>query len=88
MLAHYTTYRNYYRFAKAVDDDPEVVKVKAKRAIARYASLHPHNLAQKTEVMVEHFRAHTQHRIGGRAKVMVLTRSRLHAVRYKRAFDA
>jgi type I restriction enzyme R subunit len=88
VLAHYTTYRTYYRFAKAVDEDPEVVKSKAKRAIVRYASLHPHHLAQKTEVMVEHFRAHTQHRIGGRAKAMVVTRSRLHAVRYKRAFDA
>jgi type I restriction enzyme R subunit len=87
VLAHYTTYKTYYRFAKAVDDDPEVVKDKAKRAIARYASLHPHNLAQKTEVMVEHFRAHTQQKIGGRAKAMVVTRSRLHAVRYKHAFD-
>jgi type I restriction enzyme R subunit len=87
VLAHYTTYKAYYRFAKAVEDDPDVPKDKARRAIARYASLHPHNLAQKTEVMVEHFRDHTRHRIGGRAKAMVVTRSRLHAVRYKRAFD-
>ena len=50
-------------------------------------SLHPHNLAQKTEVMVEHFRAVTRHKIGGRAKAMVVTGSRLHAVRYKQAFD-
>jgi type I restriction enzyme R subunit len=78
VLAHYTTYRTYFRFSKAVDDDPDVPKDKAKRAIARYASFHPHNLAQKTEVMVEHFRAHTRHRIGGRAKAMVVTRSRLH----------
>ncbi|MBU8541989.1 type I restriction endonuclease subunit R [Falsiroseomonas tokyonensis] len=87
VLRNYTTYKTYYRFAKAVDDDPEVEKDKAKRAIARFASLHPHNLAQKTEVMVEHFRAHTRHKIGGRAKAMVVTRSRLHAVRYKEAFD-
>ena len=88
VLEHYTTYKTYYRFAKAVDDDPQVEKAKAKRAIARYASLHPHNLAQKTEVAVEHFRAHTRAKIGGRAKAMVVTRSRLHAVRYKQAFDA
>jgi type I restriction enzyme R subunit len=87
VLKNYMTYKTYYRFAKAVDDDPQVLKDKAKRAIARYASLHPHNLAQKTEVMVEHFRAYTSKKIGGRAKAMVVTRSRLHAVRYKHAFD-
>lgn len=87
VLRGYATYKTYYRFAKAVEDDPQVEKDKAKRAIARSASLHPHNLAQKAEVMVEHFRAHTRHRIGGRAKAMVVTRSRLHAVRYKEAFD-
>jgi len=64
-----------------------VDKSKAKRAIARYASIHPHNLAQKAEVMIEHFQAHTRHKIGGKAKAMVVTRSRLHAVRYKHAFD-
>jgi type I restriction enzyme R subunit len=50
-------------------------------------SLHPHNIAQKTEVMVEHFRQVVQHQIGGRAKAMVVTSSRLHAVRYRQAFD-
>jgi type I restriction enzyme R subunit len=50
-------------------------------------SLHPYNIAQKTEVMLEHFRTHTRHRIGGRAKAMVVTSSRLHAVRYKQEFD-
>ena len=49
--------------------------------------LHPHNITQKTEVMVEHFQAVTRHRIGGRAKAMVITGSRLEAVRYKQSFD-
>ena len=87
VLRGYATYKTYYRFAKAVADDPDVEKDKAKRAIARFASLHPHNLAQKAEVMIEHFRAHTRQKIGGRAKAMVVTRSRLHAVRYKEAFE-
>ncbi len=50
-------------------------------------SLHPHNLSQKTEIMVEHFRRFTKSKINGQAKAMLVTRSRLHAVRYKRAFD-
>ena len=50
-------------------------------------SLHPHNIEQKTEVIVEHFRRSVLHRLGGRAKAMVVTSSRLHAVRYKLAFE-
>jgi len=87
VLKHYTTYKTYYRLIKSIEDDPQVDKRKAARALARFMSLHPHNIAQKTEVMVEHFRHFTMHKIGGRAKAMVVTSSRLHAVRYKQAFD-
>lgn len=87
VLKHYTTYKTYYELSKKVDDDPEVDEKKAKRAIARFMSLHPHNLAQKTEIMVEHYRRFTSKKIAGKAKAMVVTRSRLHAVRYKQAFD-
>ncbi|MCH8313237.1 MAG: type I restriction endonuclease subunit R, partial [Nitrospinae bacterium] len=87
VLKHYTTYKTYYRLVKSIEDDPEVDKRKASRALARYVSFHPHNIAQKTEVMMEHFWHFTRHKIGGRAKAMVVTSSRLHAVRYKLAFD-
>lgn len=87
VLKHYTTYKTYYRLIKSVEDDPEVDKKKAARALARFLSLHPHNIAQKTEVMVEHFRTFVMHKIGGKAKAMVVTSSRLHAVRYKQEFD-
>jgi len=87
VLANYTTYKTYYRLIKSIEDDPKVDKRKAARALARFMSLHPHNIAQKTEVMVEHFRHFTLHKIGGKAKAMVVTSSRLHAVKYKQAFD-
>lgn len=87
VLQNYTTYKTYYRLIKSIEDDPQVDKRKAARALARFMSLHPHNIAQKTEVMVEHFRHFTMHKIGGKAKAMVVTSSRLHAVRYKQAFD-
>ncbi|HXG60430.1 MAG TPA: type I restriction endonuclease [Planctomycetota bacterium] len=87
VLRNYTTYKTYYRLIKAIEDDPKVDKRKAARALARFMSLHPHNIAQKTEVMVEHFRLFTMHKIGGKAKAMVVTSSRLHAVRYKQAFE-
>lgn len=87
VLLNYTTYKSYYRLLKACEDDPHVERKKAAKALARFMRLHPHNIAQKTEIMVEHFNAMTRHKIGGRAKAMVLTGSRLEAVRYKESFD-
>jgi len=86
VLASYTPYSIYYKLAKAIEDDPKVDKRKAARAIARFVSLHPHHLAQKTEVIIEHFRQYTSKKIGGRAKAMVITSSRLHAVKYYHSF--
>ena len=87
VLRHYTTYETYFHLLKSCDDDPNVERKKAARALARFMRLHPHNIAQKTVVMVEHFQAATRHKIGGRAKAMVVTGSRLEAVRYKQRFD-
>ena len=50
-------------------------------------SLHAYNIEQKTEIIVEHFRRAVRHRLEGRAKAMVVTASRLHAVRYMQAFQ-
>jgi type I restriction enzyme R subunit len=87
VLKNYTTYAAYYKLVKACQEDPEVERKKAAKALARFMRLHPHNIAQKTQVMVEHFNAVTRHKIGGRAKAMVITGSRLEAVRYKQSFD-
>jgi type I restriction enzyme R subunit len=87
VLKNYTTYATYFKLLKAREDDPNVERKKAARALARFLRLHPHNIAQKTEVMVEHFQSFTRHKIGGRAKAMVVTGSRLEAVRYKQSFD-
>ncbi len=87
VLASYTTYAAYYGLLKNVEDDPKLPRKKAARALAKFASLHPHNVEQKTVVIVEHFRRAVMHRIGGRAKAMVVTPSRLHAVRYKLSFE-
>lgn len=87
VLKNYTTYKTYFKLSKEIQDDPKVNKKQAARAIGRFLSLHPHNLAQKTEVMVEHFRQVVSKKIGGKAKAMVVSSSRLHAVRYKEEFD-
>jgi type I restriction enzyme R subunit len=80
VLKSYTTYKLYYKLLKSIEDDPNVERKKAAKALARFMRLHPHNIAQKTEIMIEHFNAFTRHKIGGRAKGMVVTGSRLEAV--------
>lgn len=87
VLKNFTSYKTYYKLANKLGEDQELPRGKAASALARFASLHPTNLAQKAEIIVEHFRAHTSNKINGKAKAMVVTRSRLHAVRYKQAID-
>lgn len=82
VLANYTTYKMCYQIAKNVPDNPDVPTSKAVRTIRRYEELHPHNLAQKAAIIVETFRDVTKHKIGGLGKMMVVTASRLAAVRY------
>ncbi len=87
VLKNYTSYSTFFKLSKQIEDDPKINKKKAKRAIARFVALHPHNIAQKTEVMVEHFRQVTMRKIGGKAKAMVITPSRLHVVKYYQEFQ-
>ncbi len=87
VVKNHTTYKTFFRLVKAIEDDPNLPKKKAARALAKFMSLHPHNIEQKTEVMVEHFRQKVRSHLGGRAKAMVVTSSRLHAVRYMQAFE-
>jgi type I restriction enzyme R subunit len=85
VLANYTTYETYWNIEKAIADDPAYDPSKARTAIAKYVSLHEHNLAQKADIIINHFRTKVAHQIGGKAKAMVVTASRLHALRYQRA---
>ena len=87
VLQNYTTYKTYFRLTKAIAEDPQIHQKKASKAIARFLSLHPHNLAQKTEVIIEHFRQCVMPKLGGKAKAMVVTASRPHVIRYKAEFD-
>jgi len=82
VLENYTTYKTYFQLGKKISDDPLYGKGQANKALGKYMSLHPHNLAQKTEIIIEHFHSQVKNRIGGRAKAMLVTGSRLHAVRY------
>jgi|FLYL01.1.fsa_nt_gi type I restriction enzyme R subunit len=81
VLANYTTYRRFFKLAKRIQEDPEMEKRAAAKAITRFVELHPHNLSQKAAVILDHFHKATRPKINGRAKAMVVTGSRIHAVR-------
>ena len=85
VLAQYTTYKTFWHLEKALEDDPRFQTAKARQAIARFITLHEHNLAQKAEVVVEHFRQRVAAKVAGQAKAMVVCSSREHALRFYQA---
>ena len=87
VLESYTTYTVYWRLIKKIEEDPRYDKKKAAYLLRSFVDLHPHAIEQKVRVMVDHFVGKAQNEIGGRAKAMIVTRSRLHAVRYRLAVD-
>jgi type I restriction enzyme R subunit len=82
VLANYVTYKMCYQIASNTPENPDVPTSKAIKTIKRYEELHPHNLEQKAAIIVETFRDITKKKIGGKGKMMVVTASRLAAVRY------
>jgi type I restriction enzyme R subunit len=87
VLANYTTYTAYWRLLKKVEADPRYDKKKAQYLLKSFVELHPHAIGEKVRIIVEHFAAQVQGEISGRAKAMIVTRSRRHAVRYRLAVD-
>jgi type I restriction enzyme R subunit len=87
VLENYATYKAYWRLLKKVEDDPRYDKKKAQYLLRSFVELHPHAIGEKAKICVEHFAAKVQGEIGGKAKAMIVTRSRLHTVRYRLAVD-
>ncbi len=87
VLNNYTTYRVYWSLLKRIQDDPHYDRSKAGYLARRFVDLHEHSIGEKVEIIAEHFHQHSAHRIAGRAKAMVVTRSRLHAVRTFKALQ-
>jgi type I restriction enzyme R subunit len=82
VLENYTTFKRYFKLTKKVEGDKEYEKKKALRLLMSYVDLHPHEIEMKSRIMLEHFLDKTVNAIQGRGRAMVVTRSRLHAVRF------
>ena len=87
VLENYTTYNTYWRLLKKIEDDPSYDRKKANFLLRQFVDLHEHAISQKVAIMIEHFASQVAHRVNKKAKAMIVTRSRLHAVRYKLAVD-
>ena len=87
VLQNYITYTTMYRLNKEIEEDPECKTNAAKRQIARFIELHDTNIAQKIEIIVEHFRTTVMQELDCKAKAMVVTASREGAVKYVKAFN-
>jgi type I restriction enzyme R subunit len=89
VLQNYTSYKLAFKLAhqgKEIDDT-EVERSAARKGLMRWVRLHSYNIAQKVQVVVEHFRENVQPLLKGHAKSMVVVGSRLEAVRWKLAID-
>ncbi len=87
VLKNYLTYDTYFKLVKKIPEDPLFDERKAKKLLRNFVEKHPHAITKKTEIMLDHFMSSSMYKIKGRARAMVVTRSRLHAVLYKKAFD-
>ena len=87
VLQNYTTYKTYFNLLKTIETDPKYDRSKASSLLRNFVELHEHSVNQKVAIIVEHFHTNIAHQVGGKAKAMIVTRSRLHTVRYKLALD-
>lgn len=87
VLQNYVTYDTYFQLNKEIKEDPTLQTSDAKRQIARFIQLHETNIAQRVEVIIEHFRTTVAQELNGQAKAMVVTESRAGAVKYRQAFE-
>lgn len=87
VLDNYVIYKTYFELQKKINDDPEFKSITAKRKIARFIDLHDTNIAQKVEIIIEHFKNNIMHQLDGTAKAMVVTSSREAAVKYRYEFE-
>ena len=88
VLKNYATYDQYWALLKKVPDDPAFDEAKAKSLLKQFVSRHERTIAKKVAIIVEHFQSSVSDKLGGKAKAMIVTSSRLHAVRYRLAVDA
>jgi len=87
VLQNYTTYKRYFKLNKKVNEDKELPESKVKSMLVNWVDLHPHTITEKVRIILDHFVNHTSNKLEGKSRGMLVTKSRLHCVKYKLEFD-
>lgn len=87
VLKNYTPYKRFFDLVKKVSHDEEFDKKKANKVLMKYVDLHEYTIETKIKIIVDHFMNTIRHELNGKAKAMIVTRSRLHAVKFKLALN-
>ena len=87
VLQNYITYERYFRLNKKIEEDKELPESRVKKMLVKFVDIHPHTISEKTKIILEHFINHSSNKISGKSRAMVVTRSRLHCIKYKLEFD-
>ena len=87
VLQNYTTYKRYFKLNKTIKNDIELPKSKVKSMLVNWVDLHPHTVTEKVRIILDRFVNHTSNKLEGKSRGMLVTKSRLHCVKYKLEFD-
>ena len=87
VLENYTTYKQWFKLNKKVEEDKELPKTKLMRRLIGFVDEQPHTISQKIKIILDHFINHTSKKLAGKGRAMVVVRSRLHCIKYKLEFD-
>ena len=87
VLQNYTTYKRYFKLNKTIKEDKELPESRVKSALVKWVDLHSHTIKEKNRIILEHFINHTSNKLEGKSRGMLVTKSRLHCVKFKLEFD-
>ncbi|MBK7764110.1 MAG: type I restriction endonuclease subunit R [Bacteroidetes bacterium] len=87
VLETYTTYQQWFKLNKRVEEDKELPKMKVMKRLINFVDDQSHTITQKVKIILDHFINHTSKKLGGKGRGMIVVRSRLHCVRYKMEMD-
>ncbi|MCH8010727.1 MAG: type I restriction endonuclease subunit R [Candidatus Marinimicrobia bacterium] len=87
VLRNYTTYERYFKLNKKIEEDKELPSSRVKKMLVSWVDIQPHTITEKSKIILEHFVNNTSKKMGGKSRGIVVTRSRLHCVKFKLEFD-
>ncbi len=87
VLQNYTTYERYFKLNKKIEEDKELPSSRVKKMLVSWVDIQPHTIMEKSKIILDHFINSTSKKMSGKSRGMLVTRSRLHCVKFKLELD-